>query len=465
MTEFKMPSLGADMESGMLVAWQKQPGDVIHRGDLIAEVETDKGIIEIEAFTNGVLEKVLVPVGEKVPVGTVLALIRDDGAPAGAAPGTPAVAAADLRQPDVRRGETASVGEMAGPREGGQNSKQAPPEAQCAEAGAPSTLAASHPPQDFSRLPMSPSARRLARELGVDPTTVHGTGPGGAITREDIQHAKAAHPDERRGETASVEPGARPRESEQNAPKPTLAVSPPPAPATDVKQPAQTPAQDRQARMRQTIAAAMSRSKREIPHYYLSTTIDMHPALEWMAEENLKRPVTERLLYGVLLIKAVALALREVPELNAIWERDQLQTKTAINVGVAISLRQGGLIAPAIHDTDQKDLGQLMTEFRDLVNRARTGGLRSSELSDPTITVTSLGEQGVEAVFGVIYPPQTAIVGFGKVVERPWSINGGLLSRRVVTATLSADHRVSDGHRGGLFLAAVDRLLQEPQKL
>lgn len=432
------------MQSGMLVAWQKQPGDVIHRGDLIAEVETDKGIIEIEAFVSGVLEKVLVPVGEKVPVGTVLALIRDDGAPV--------VAAAGLTQPDVRRGETASVEAGARLRGGAQNAPT-------------STLAVSHPPQDFSRLPMSPSARRLARELGVDPATVHGTGPGGAITRDDIQHAKDARQDGRRGETASVEPGAGSREGAQNVPASPLAVSRPPTPATDVKQPAQTTAQDRLARMRQTIAAAMSRSKREIPHYYLSTTIDMHPALEWMAEENLKRPVTERLLYGVLLIKAVALALREVPELNAVWEHDHLQVKTAINVGVAISLRQGGLIAPAIHDTDQKDLGQLMTDFRDLVNRARAGGLRSSELSDPTITVTSLGEQGVEAVFGVIYPPQTAIVGFGKVVERPWSINGGLLSRRLVTATLSADHRVSDGHRGGLFLAAVDRLLQEPQKL
>ncbi|MBI3862893.1 MAG: 2-oxo acid dehydrogenase subunit E2, partial [Planctomycetia bacterium] len=208
-----------------------------------------------------------------------------------------------------------------------------------------------------------------------------------------------------------------------------------------------------------------SRSKREIPHYYLSTTIDLHPALSWLTDENLKRPVTDRLLYGVLLIKAVALALREIPELNAAWEQDHAVPRPAIHVGVAISLRQGGLIAPAIHDTDQKTLDQLMAEFRDLVNRARTGGLRSSELADPTITVTSLGEQGVETVFPIIYPPQVAIVGFGKVVERPWSINGGLLSRRVINATLAADHRVSDGHRGGLFLAAIDRLLQEPQKL
>lgn len=429
-----MPSLGADMEAGLLVAWQKQPGDVIHRGDLIAEVETDKGIIEIEAFVNGVLDKVLVPVGEKVPVGTVLALIRDDGAPA-----TPVTSAA--RAP----GPTEIVAPV--PR---------PP--------------VSHPLQNLSRLPMSPSARRLARELGVDPTTVHGTGPGGAIIRDDIEHAAKSPPLSKGGPgEAPVAPARHELPPPGTRPGETASVVAPPIPAPGAPPGARPPASpssaDRSSRMRQTIAAAMSRSKREIPHYYLSTTIDMHAALEWMTEENLKRPVTERLLYGVLLLKAVARALREVPELNAVWEQDHLVLKPAINVGVAISLRQGGLIAPAIHDTDQKSLNELMTEFRDLVNRARAGRLRSSELSDPTITVTSLGDQGVEVVFGVIYPPQVAIIGFGKVVERPWSINGGLLSRRVVTATLSADHRVSDGHRGGLFLAAVDRLLQEPQKL
>jgi pyruvate dehydrogenase E2 component (dihydrolipoamide acetyltransferase) len=171
------------------------------------------------------------------------------------------------------------------------------------------------------------------------------------------------------------------------------------------------------------------------------------------------------LLYGVLLLKAVGLALREVPELNAIWADGQVVTSQAIHVGVAISLRQGGLVAPALHDTDRQSLGDLMGQFRDLVNRARAGSLRSSELSDPTITVTSLGEQGVETVFPIIYPPQVAIVGFGKVVERPWAVDGQVVVQPVVTATLSADHRVSDGHHGGLFLAAVDRLLQEPSKL
>jgi pyruvate dehydrogenase E2 component (dihydrolipoamide acetyltransferase) len=217
--------------------------------------------------------------------------------------------------------------------------------------------------------------------------------------------------------------------------------------------------------MRQSIAAAMSRSKREIPHYYLSTTIDMHAAMTWLAQYNEPLTVDDRLLYGVLLIKAVVRALRVVPELNAVWEGQQVALKQRIHVGMAISLRQGGLLAPAIHDADQKSLAELMIGFRDLVMRTRSGGLRSSELSDPTITVTSLGENGVEAVFGVIYPPQVAIVGFGKLVERPWSINGGIYSRPVITATLSADHRVSDGHRGGLFLSTIDKLLQEPGQL
>lgn len=209
----------------------------------------------------------------------------------------------------------------------------------------------------------------------------------------------------------------------------------------------------------------MTRSKREIPHYYLSTTIDMGRAMTWLKEENLKRPMADRLLYGVLLLKAVALALRQIPELNAVWKGGTAVQSQDIHVGVAISLGQGGLVAPALHHADRQSLGELMRNFQDLVKRARAGTLRGSELSDPTITVTSLGEQGVETVFGVIYPPQVALVGFGKIVERPWIVDGQAVARPVVTATLSADHRVTDGHRGGLFLAAVDRLLQEPDHL
>jgi pyruvate dehydrogenase E2 component (dihydrolipoamide acetyltransferase) len=217
--------------------------------------------------------------------------------------------------------------------------------------------------------------------------------------------------------------------------------------------------------MRRAISAAMSRSKREIPHFYLGHTIDMSNAIAWLTEENLRRPVSERLLHGVLLIKAVALALREVPELNATWQGDELARRDDINVGVAIALRGGGLVAPAIHHTDELSLDQLMHAFRDLVTRARSFSLRSSEMSEPTITVTSLGERGVDTVFGVIFPPQVAIVGFGTLVERLWISDGQILPCPVVNASLSADHRVTDGHAAGALLVAIDRLLPEPELL
>ena len=217
--------------------------------------------------------------------------------------------------------------------------------------------------------------------------------------------------------------------------------------------------------MRKVIAAAMARSKREIPHYYLGTHIDMSKAMAWLQAENLKRPVTERLLYSVLLLKAVALAIHEIPEMNGFWIDGAFKRSEAVHVGVAISIRQGGLIAPAIHDVDKKSLSEIMVSLRDLVKRVRAGMLRSSEIADATITVTSLGEQGVETVFGVIYPPQVALVGFGKIVERPWAREGMVGARPVMMASLSGDHRASDGHRGGLFLAAIERLLQEPEKL
>ncbi len=432
MHEFKMPSLGADMETGRLVAWLKQPGDTIHRGEIIAEVETDKGIIDIEVFVDGVLNTILVRVGETVPVGTVMAAIRESEGLHNAAvlPAATALSASAAEaEPVAERTASPLIPMPVSPL----------PALSAKPAAGPLP---GRTGDAFTRLAISPSARRLARELSVDPATVTGTGSGGAITRVDIENAAAAA-------TTSAEPASSIRQVNTGGP-------------AAGKEPRRDSAN---TRMRQTIAAAMSRSKREIPHYYLSTTIDLQPTMNWLAEENLKRPITERLLYGVMLLKAVALALLEVPELNSIREADQVILKPAIHVGVAISLRQGGLIAPAIHDTDKKSLNELMSEFRDLVNRARSQRLRSSELSDPTITMTSLGDQGVETVFGVIYPPQTAIVGFGKVVERPWSVHGGLMSRQVITASLSADHRVSDGHRGGLFLAAVDRLLQEPEKL
>jgi pyruvate dehydrogenase E2 component (dihydrolipoamide acetyltransferase) len=285
------------------------------------------------------------------------------------------------------------------------------------------------------RIPVSPVARRRAEALGVDLARVPGTGPDGRITLEDVERAAA------------------------NPPAP-LREAPP---LTGGQVPAAPP--DRRARMREAIAAAMSRAKREIPHYYVAATIDLATALAWLEARNRERPVTERLLYGVLFLKAVALGLREVPELNGFWVNGRAERAEGVHVGVAISLRGGGLVAPALRDADKQPIDALMRNFQDLVTRARAGSLRSSEMTDATVTVTSLGERGVESVFGIIYPPQLALVGFGRIVERPWAADGRIVVRPLVTATLSADHRATDGHRGALFLAAVDRLLQAPEKL
>ena len=217
--------------------------------------------------------------------------------------------------------------------------------------------------------------------------------------------------------------------------------------------------------MRQAIAAAMSRSNREIPHFHLASTIDMARAAAWLAEENKRRKIADRLLYGVLLIKAAALALHDVPELNASWVDDHVVPHESVHTGIAVSLPGGGLVAPALHDADQQTLDDLMKNLRDLVMRARAGSLRSSEMSDPTVTITSLGEEGAEAVYGLIYPPQVALIGFGRLLDRPMSVDGQVVSRPAVVATLAADHRVADGHRGSRFLARLDRLLQEPEKL
>jgi len=392
-----MPSLGADMQFGTIVDWRVKPGDTVQRGDVVALVETEKGVIEVEIFENGVIDSLVVQPGQKVPVGATLATLGGDGKkiepqPA-AKPVTPPAAAAPVK-----------------------------------EEIAPAKVATVRAAEKSARLRVSPLARKRAQELAVDLSTIAGTGAGGSIAIADVERAA------------------------ESAKTPTPAVAPA-AKGLDL------------GAMRRVIAAAMARSKREIPHYYLSTTIDLSKALAWLAAENAKRPVTKRLLYSALLIRAVGVALRSTPELNGFWKNDEFKAGEGIHIGLAISLRQGGLINPAIHDVDKKNLDELMENMLDLVNRARTGHLRSSELSDGTITVTNLGEQGVETVFGVIYPPQVALVGFGKITERPYAANGMVGARPMIDATLAADHRVSDGHRGGRFLLAIDRLLQEPEKL
>ncbi len=212
------------------------------------------------------------------------------------------------------------------------------------------------------------------------------------------------------------------------------------------------------------VAAAMSKSNREIPHYYLQTKVEMSDALMWLAEENKKRSVKDRLLPVVLYIKAVALALKEVPDLNAWWDNG-LQRKTDVHIGFVISLRTGGVIVPAIHDTNKKSLDDIMKSLSNIIPRARALKLKSSELADSTISITSLGEGSVETVFGVIYPPQVALVGFGGIVEQPWAEGGMLGIKPILTVSLSADHRATDGNIGNQFLLAVKKYLKQPSLL
>ena len=454
-----MPSLGADMEAGTLVAWRKKPGERVKRGDIIAEVETDKGVIEVEVFVDGVVERYLVEPGHRVPVGTPLAMLAES-APAqpSAAGAVNALGNVAAPAPETRRSSPPQPPSAPLP-EARKVSPSQPPSA----AGVAAPLPVPTPPsvpappsvrrrarelgidlrealaqaqrvnlQDLTRISAaettpksSPAARKRAHELSVDLRGVHGTGPGGAIVLADVE-AHAAHP----------QPSA-----------------------------AEAPAADPKRALRRAIAAAMARSKREIPHYYLTTTIDLLRAQTWVTRYNLEHAVSERIVPGALLMKASALAVRAQPEFNCLWQDDAARQMPDVHLGVAIALRGGGLVAPALHHADTLALAELMKKLQDLTARARAGTLRSSELSDATITVTSLGERGVESVLPIIYPPQTAMIGFGRIADRPWVTDAGLAVRPLVTASLAADHRVTDGHLGARFLNSIADLLQRPEQL
>jgi pyruvate dehydrogenase E2 component (dihydrolipoamide acetyltransferase) len=382
--DFRMPALGADMEKGKLLQWRVTPGSRVKPGDVVAVVETQKGAIDVEIFLEGVIQD-LVAEGTELPVGGLLAQVRGEGEPAGAAP-----ASAPAPAPVVPAAPAVSVAAPA--------------------MEVPAT-----------RAKASPAARRRAQELGVDLAALPGTGPEGSVSLQDVERAAAR-------------PKAVPRGFDP-------------------------------AQMRAAIAAAMGKSKREIPHYYLAQAIDFAAADRWLAAYNNERAPAERLLAAVLLLKASALALKAVPQLNGFWRDGRAELSDAIHVGWAVSLRGGGLVAPAIHDADRKSLPELMEALRDLVQRARAGGLRSSELTDPTVTVTNLGDRGADSVLGVIYPPQLALIGFGRIAPRPWVVEGQVVARPVVEASVAADHRASDGHVGALWLAALDGALQKPENL
>jgi pyruvate dehydrogenase E2 component (dihydrolipoamide acetyltransferase) len=403
MIEFRLPSLGAEMDEGTLLEWKVKPGEAVKKGDVVAVVDTSKSAIDVEIWESGTIYELVHQPPEVLPVGTVIARLLEPGETREHAEAEKRRLAAATPAPQA---PSVAAGAGAVPAAAPGAGRPLPPAAVTAA----------------TRVRVSPAARKRAAELGLDVAAVVGTGPQGAVTIEDV-------------EKAAARPAAKP------APK------------------------DRASEMRRAIGAAMARSKREIPHYYLATDIALARTTVWLAARNRDRPVTARLLMAVPLLKAVALALRKYPEFNGCFRDDRFVPGAGVHIGVAISLRQGGLIAPALRDVDALSLDALMRSLADLVARARALTLRSSEMTDATITVTNLGDEGSDLVAGVIYPPQVALVGFGRVAERPWIDDGRVVAAPVVTASLAADHRASDGHRGALLLAEIARLLQAPEML
>ncbi|NKK70996.1 2-oxo acid dehydrogenase subunit E2 [Rhizobium leguminosarum bv. viciae] len=402
MIDFKMPSLGADMEAGTLVEWFKKPGEAVHKGDVVALVETQKGAIEIEVFDEGTLAEHRIPVGQKVPVGTVIARITEPGdklvkQEQVVAPSAPIVEPkpASIPQPEPSVAPVLAENQM-------------------------KTATAAAQPM------ASPAARRRAAELGVSLSHV-ALGRAGVIGLAEVEAAAL------------------------QAQKPPLTK--PARGGLDLVE------------MRKAIATAMSRSHRDIPHYWVSHTIDVSWLMEWLGAENAHRPMTQRLLYAAPLLKAVALALKNLPELNGHFGNGVFNASSEIHVGVATALRGGGLVAPAIRDVDKLDLTSLMAKLADLVPRARAGRLRSSEMTDATITLSNLGEASADSVLPLIYPPQVAIVGCGSIRPRPWAVDDAIAVRQVLTVTVAGDHRVNNGRHAGEFLTRLETLLNTPEAL
>lgn len=453
MSEFRMPSLGSDMEAGTLVEKAVASGDTLRSGDVIGAVETQKGVIEIEVYENGTFDRWLVEIGQTVPVGAPLALIRggeevepspEEPSPSETPPAPPeTVPVPPETEPDIPEEPEAPPETVPTPPEvepfhpkpvepeivpGPPELPEAPvpdPNDTPQKIPIPTHIEPEFPPEIVPfqheatsqvRPRITPAARRLAAERGID-VSAFAKGTSDTITRRDIEAIDASKP----GRVA-----------------------------TD---------------FRTAIAAAMARSKKEIPHYYLSHDIDLTIAERFVATENAKREPADRLLMGAVCAKAVAAATAKFPEFNGHYSNNSFHPSKPVNLGFAINVRSGGLVAPALFDAESLSLNDLMLNLRDLTKRVRAGRFRARELSDATITLTSLGERGTDAVFGVIYPPQVAIVGMGAARARPAVVNGELAVRTMATFTLAADHRVSDGHRGALFLRAIDRNLQTPEEL
>lgn len=402
-SEVVMPQMGADMEEGTIIKWLKSEGEDVERGEIIAEIETDKANVEIEAFDSGVFRKALHQEGATIDVGTIIAIIAaPDDDISGYESGTATTAAAPDAEP-------------------APNAEATPP---------PAAPAASRD----GRVRASPVARKVAQDNDIDLTTLTGTGPDGRIVKRDVE--------------AAVEAGGGPTAARATAPAAA------PGSITTVAM----------SKMRQTIARRMAQSKREAPHYYITTDIDMTEAESLRHQLNDAVEAYPRVSVNDMIVKASAIALSRHPIFNSWFVDEQVQQHADINVCIGIAL-DDGLIAPAILDCAHKTLGEIADDSRSLVQRAKSGSLKPAEYTAGTFTVSNLGMFDVETLVAIIQPPQAAILGVGAVREVPVAIDGGIGTADVMKVALSGDHRVTDGAQGAQFLNEIRRLLESPAAL
>ena len=433
-TPILMPALSPTMTEGNLARWLKKEGETVKSGEVIAEIETDKATMEVEAVDEGVLAKILVPAGtEGVKVNTPIALLLGEGEDASALEAPPATAPAAAAAPARGNGEAKPTAPA-----------PAPP------APAPAVAAGAQEGRIFA----SPLARRMAAQAGLDLRTIKGTGPGGRIVKADIEAALAApRPVAAPPAAPAVAPAPAPVAP---VPAPTPApVSPPPGTAFD-----EIPLSN----MRKTIARRLAEAKATIPHFYLTIDVGLDALLDLRAKLNARPKVDYKLSVNDFIIKAVALALKKVPDCNASFAGDKILRWRDVDVAVAVAI-EGGLITPVVRKADQKTLSVISAEMKDLAARARAGKLKPEEFQGGGFTISNLGMYGIREFAAIINPPQACILAVGAAEKRPVVEGEAIVARTLMTVTLSTDHRVVDGALGAEFLQAFKGLIEDPMGL
>lgn len=431
-----MPALSPTMETGTLAKWLVKEGDKIRAGDIIAEIETDKATMEVEAVDEGTITQLLVAEGtDEVPVGQVIAVLAEEGEDASAAPKAPppAAKAAPTPAPAPPEPEARETGASPAPA---PEAKASVPAAKPTPAAAPSLAAG-------DRVKASPLARRLAQAKSIDLSSLQGSGPGGRIVKADLDKAKPG------AAPAAVVPAAQPQAAALVA-APAYGA-PEGVPMEAVKL----------SNMRKTIARRLAESKQTVPHFYLTVDVRLDPLLKLRSELNAALSDDKKLSVNDLIIKAEALALIEVPDANVQFAGDQLYKFGRADISVAVAI-PGGLITPVIREADTKRLSQIAVEMKDLAARARDGKLAPQEFTGGTASLSNLGMYGIKQFDAVINPPQGLILAVGAGEKRPYVVNDALAIATVMSATGSFDHRAIDGAVGAQFMAAFKRLLENP---